>query len=122
MWKALVVLTAVAALLPACGGDDGSSEGCADLTDEEPGFTITITNRAFHPACFTATASQGISVVNEDEVDHTFTMVGSQINLPIAAGEIYNGPDPISGAVEPGTYGFVCMIHPQMTGDATIIE
>ncbi len=122
MRKALVVLMAVAALLPACGDDGGSSEDCANLTSEEPGFTITIARLAFYPACFKATASQGISVVNEDDVGHTFTMVGTQINIPIAPGEIFNGPEPISGAVEPGTYEFVCTIHPQMTGEATIVE
>jgi plastocyanin len=149
MRKALVVLTAVAALLPACGGEDdggttaatgetaatgatgatatgatadtGPSADSADLTGEGDVFTVTIADFTFDPNCFIASASQGITVVNEDDVGHTFTMVGTDINVPIAAGETFNG-EPIAGAVEPGTYEFVCTIHPQMTGEVTVVE
>lgn len=148
MRKALLVLAAVAALLPACGGDDdggttaatgdtavetgatgataetgatGDASGdCVDLTGEGDVFTVTIADFTFDPACFTASASQGITVVNEDDVGHTFTMVGTDINVPIAGGETFNG-EPIAGVVEPGTYEFVCTIHPQMTGEATVV-
>ena len=104
-------------------GDDRDrpSADCVDLTGEGEVFTITIANLAFDPACFTASASQGISVVNEDDVGHTFTMVGTDINVPIAVGETFNG-EPISGVVEPGTYDLVCTIHPQLTGEVTVVE
>jgi plastocyanin len=148
MRKALLVLTAVAALLPACGGDDDggttaatgdtaaetgatgatsetgatgdAAADCPDLTGEGDVFTVTIADFTFDPNCFTASASQGITVVNEDDVGHTFTMVGTDINVPIAGGETFNG-EPIAGAVEPGTYEFVCTIHPQMTGEVTVV-
>jgi plastocyanin len=148
MRKALLVLAAVAALLPACGGDDDggstaatgdtaaetgaagatsetgatgdASADCPDLTGEGDVFTVTIADFTFDPNCFTASASQGITVVNEDDVGHTFTMVGTDINVPIAGGETFNG-EAIGGAVEPGTYEFVCTIHPQMTGEATVV-
>ena len=148
MRKAMVLLATLGVLLPACGGDDdggstaatgetsttgatgatatgpttetGPSADCADLTGEGDVFTVTIADFTFDPACFTASASQGITVVNEDDVGHTFTMVGTDINVPIAGGETFNG-DPISGVVEPGTYEVVCTIHPQMTGEATVV-
>ena len=148
MRKALLVLTAITVLLPACGGDDdggstaatgetaaetgatgatsetgatgGASADCPDLTGEGDFFTVTIADFTFDPNCFTASASQGITVVNEDDVGHTFTMVGTDINVPIAGGDTFNG-EPISGAVEPGTYEFVCTIHPQMTGEVTVV-
>ena len=143
MRKALVVLTAVAFLLPACGDDDGggttaatgdtaeatgstsetgatgdASADCPDLTGEGDAFTVTIADFTFDPNCFTASASQGITVVNEDDVGHTFTMVGTDINVPIAAGQTFEG-EPV--AIEPGTYEFVCTIHPQMTGEVTVV-
>jgi plastocyanin len=145
MRKAMVVLAALGVLLAACGGDDDggpttagaetgatgatsetgatgdASADCVDLTGEGDVFTVTIADFTFDPNCFTASASQGIKVVNEDDVGHTFTMVGTDINAPIAAGETFNG-DPISGVVEPGTYEFVCTIHPQMTGEVTVVE
>ena len=32
----------------------------------------------------------------------------------------FNGA-PITGVVEPGTYGLVCTIHPAMTGEVTVV-
>jgi len=133
MRKSIFVLVGALALsLAGCSSDDGSGEtgatggetgagggDCVDLTGEGPVFTITISDFAFDPSCFTASASQGISVVNEDGADHTFTMVGTQIDVPVPAGETFNG-EPISGVVEPGTYDLMCKIHPTMTGQVTV--
>jgi plastocyanin len=101
-------------------GSTGSTAGgdCADLTGEGATFTITIADFAFDPNCFTASASQGITIVNQDDADHTFTIPDTQVDVPIAAGETFNGE---SGAVEPGTYDFLCTIHPTMTGQVTVV-
>jgi len=148
MRKLMFVLVGVAVIvLTACGSDEGGgtaastggttastgstaatgsnagetgNEDCADLTGEGAMFTITIADIAYDPPCFTASASQGISIVNQDDVDHTFTMTGTQIDVPVAAGETFNG-EPIAGAVEPGTYDFLCTIHPEMTGQVTVV-
>jgi plastocyanin len=58
--------------------------------------------------------------VNQDDADHTFTIPDMQIDVPIAAGQTFNG-EPISGAVEQGTYDFLCTIHPTTTGQVTIV-
>ena len=136
MSRLVVVLGAVCALgLTACSSDDGGaatgsetgSTGttengvCVDLTGEGATFTITISDFAFDPNCFTASASQGISIENQDAADHTFTVTGTDIDVPIAAGQTFNG-EPISGAVSPGTYDFLCTLHPTMTGQVTIVE
>jgi plastocyanin len=130
----VVVLVAVCALgLTACSSDDGGGAtgsetgttgtdgACADLTGEGETFTITISDFAFDPNCFTASASQGISIENQDAADHTFTITGTDVDVPIAAGQTFNG-EPISGAVSPGTYDFLCTLHPTMTGQVTIVE
>src|SRR3990172_91053 len=124
MRKSVFMVVAVLALgLAACSSDDGGGEtgvtggetgaatggtgatggDCVDLTGEGAVFTITISDFAFVPNCFTASAAQGITVVNEDSADHTFTMVGTPINAPIAAGGTFSG-DPITSVVAPGTY------------------
>jgi plastocyanin len=135
MRKLVLVLVAVCALgLTACSSDDGGGTtgaetgtgttehgDCVDLTGEGATFTITISNFAFDPNCFTASASQGISIVNQDVADHTFTINGTDVDVPIAAGQTFNG-EPISGAVSPGTYDFLCTLHPTMTGQVTIVE
>ena len=136
MRKFVFVLVAVCALgLTACSSDDdggttgaetGTTEttgndGCVDLTGEGATFTITIADFAFRPNCFTSRASQGISIENQDAAAHTFTVTGTDIDVPIAAGQTFNG-EPISGAVSPGTYDFLCTLHPTMTGQVTIVE
>ena len=130
MRKLVFVLVGVFALgLTACSSDDGGgstgaetggTDGveCADLTGEGSTFTITIADFAFDPNCFTASASQGITIVNQDDADHTFTIPDTQVDVPIAAGETFNGE---SRAVEPGTYDFLCTLHPTMTGQVTVV-
>ena len=144
MRKLAIVLGAVFALTAAtCGGDSGEdAEGpgvtaatgtthetgataptganCVDLTGEGVAFTIRLEKNAFVPNCFTASASQGITIVNEDGAPHTFTMPQTEVNIPIAAGATFNG-EPIAGIVEPGTYDFMCTIHPAMTGEVTVV-
>ena len=133
MSRLVVVLVAVCALgLTACSSDDGGGAtgsetgtnrngACTDLTGEGSTFTITISDFAFDSNCFTASASQGISIENQDAADHTFTVTGTDIDVPIGAGQTFNG-EPISGAVSPGTYDFLCTLHPTMTGQVTIVE
>ena len=135
MRKSMFLMVAVLALtVAACSSDDGGEATgtetgattgatggeCVDLTGEGAVFTITISDFAFVPDCFTASAAQGITVVNEDSADHTFTMVGTPIDAPIAAGGTFSG-DPITGVVAPGTYDLLCTIHPTMTGEVTVV-
>jgi plastocyanin len=55
-----------------------------------------------------------------DDADHTFTIPDTQIDVPIAAGETFNG-EPVSGVVEAGTYDLLCTLHPTMTGQVTFV-
>ena len=135
MRKLVFVLVGVFAVgLTACSSDDGggstgtetgstgstAGSDCADLTGEGATFTITIADFAFDPNCFTASASQGISIVNQDDADHTFTVPDTSIDVPISAGETFNG-EPLAGGIEPGTYDFLCTLHPTMTGQITVV-
>lgn len=126
-----VLATATALALSACGGDDGGgsaessgatagggSSDCMDLSSGDI-FTITISNFAFEPDCFTAKTTQAITIENKDGADHTFTINGTQVDVTIAAGETFNG-EPVSGVLEPGTYDFRCRFHPSMTGTVTV--
>jgi plastocyanin len=130
-----VLVTVLALALVACGGDEeepaatggtGSTTGtgstgstdCPDLSAGDT-FTITIANLAFEPDCLTARAAQGITIANEDSVEHTFTIDGTPIDVTIAGGETFDG-EPVSGVVAPGTYDFSCRIHPSMTGSIAV--
>jgi plastocyanin len=112
---------------PAATGDTGATTGatgatgagdCVDLASGDV-FTITISDLAFHPDCLSARAAQSIAIVNEDSVDHTFTIDGTPIDVTISGGDTFNG-EPVTGVLEPGTYDFHCRIHPSMTGTITV--
>ncbi|HYG70906.1 MAG TPA: cupredoxin domain-containing protein [Actinomycetota bacterium] len=122
--KLIPLLASLAFVLAACGGGGGDAtggadDGCVDLTGSET-FTVTMRDSVFEPSCFTASASQGITLVNEDGLPHTFTLEDTEIDVEIAADETFDG-EAVSGVVEPGTYDLVCRIHPQMTGEVTIV-
>jgi len=114
----------IAFVAAACGGgssDGGEGGDCVDLSTGGETFTVRIANFAFAPSCFTASASQGISIVNEDGADHTFTLRGTGIDVRVPGEETVEG-EPVSGVVAPGTYDLVCTLHPEMTGDVTVVE
>jgi plastocyanin len=140
MRKPLIVLGAVLALtVAACGGDGGqdperprttaatgatgaTGANCVDLTGEGVAFTIRLEKNEFVPNCFTASASQGITIVNADTVLHNFTIQGTSISVDIPPGDEFNG-DPITGVVDPGLYVLVCLYHlPGMMGEITVVE
>jgi plastocyanin len=100
----------------------GSASGCTeanavDLTADNP-FTITVKNLAFSPDCFKAASASSITIVNNDGVDHTFTIDGTQVDAPLPAGQTFNGESP---GLAPGTYAFHCKIHPAMTGTVIVV-
>ncbi len=100
----------------------GSASGCTDanavdLTADNP-FTITVKDFAFNPNCFKAASTSSITIVNNDSVDHTFTIDGTQVDAPLPAGQTFNGE---SAGLAAGTYQFHCKIHPQMTGSVIVV-
>jgi len=114
------ILAALALAVTGCGDDTGGDE-CVDLSGEGETFTVRMADFEFQPSCFTASASQSVELVNEDEAIHSFTLQDTAVNVEIPGGETVEGA-PVSGVVEPGTYDLVCTFHPEMTGEVTVAE
>ena len=113
MTKALLATAVVLALTgAACGGSGGgggrdcTSENATKLTG-----TLTIKNFAFSSNCFSVASGSTISVANGDARAHNFTVRGTDVAVPLPGGESGKATAPA-----PGTYDFVCTIHPGMTG------
>jgi len=110
MTKPLFATLVVLALtVPACGsggGTDCTSENATNLTG-----TLTVKDSAFSPNCFSVASGATISVSNGDPLGHNFTVKDTDVAVPLprdGTGE--------ATAPAPGTYDFVCTIHPAMTG------
>ena len=126
MKRKLVLVLATTVLLAgaACGGDDGGSEGntTTESENESSGggsVSLTAADFAFEPSDLSAAAGDSIEFTNDDDAPHTFTAEDAGIDEEVDAG----GSTTISLAdVEPGTYDYVCKIHPNMTGTLEVTE
>ncbi len=99
------------------GGGATTQPTGTDPTDTEGGGdeqTLTISGFAF-PENLTVAAGSPISVVNEDDADHTVTAEDGTFDMDIAGGETAE-----LVIDEPGTYKYVCNIHPQMEGTIVV--
>ena len=101
-------LAAVALLAAACGGGDG---GGGETTD-----TVTMVDNEFQPADFTA-ASDTLTVTNDGQALHSFTVPDGDIDQDVQAGE--SAEIDVSG-LPSGTSDLECKYHPEMTGSITV--
>jgi plastocyanin len=148
--KVLVIFAALV-ILPACGSDDGGTgattaettvtssnggtaatgptattgpkEECIDLTGEGSSFTVVLRDDVFEPSCFTASASQAITLENQGIALHSFTMKGTPIDVDVEGGDSFNG-EPLAGVVAAGTYDLFCRYHQDvgMVGVVTVVK
>jgi plastocyanin len=107
----LAVLLAVVVLGgAACSSDGGSSDGG---TGDQ---TITIKDLAFHPTTLTVSGPTTIEVVNQDSVEHSFTLDDGSVNQDVQAGQS------ATVTIDPAaSIGWHCEFHPDsMTGAITV--
>ena len=129
MKKKLMVGAATLLLLlgAACGGDDDTDSGddstgtTTETTEEEGGGSVELTaaNFAFEPSDLSAAAGDTIEFTNDDDAPHTFTSDDAGVDEEVEPG----GSTTIDLAdVEPGTYDYICKIHPDMKGTLEVTE
>ena len=110
MTKALLVTVVVLALTgAACGGGGGSD--CTSANASKLTRTLTVKDSAFSPNCFSVASGSTISVANGDPLGHNFTVKDTDVVVPLPRGGTGEATAPA-----PGTYDFVCTIHPGMKG------
>jgi plastocyanin len=104
-FAAIAILTTVAA---ACSSDDGGDTGGGTATGSG-GPTVTMKDIAFDPTTLTVTAGQDttIQLVNEDGVEHSFTLDDDSASQDVEGGESSSVTINVSE-----TIGWHCEYHP----------
>ncbi len=107
-WLMLATVAALLALaLSACGTDEASSAATAADPD---GPTVTIEDLEFAPETLTVEAGDTVTWVwNDGAIDHDVAEDGfkSEVMSEGTFSHRFN---------EPGTYDYICNLHPNMTG------
>lgn len=109
-----------AAPAPGGGGECGA--------DGEIALDIVASGIAWDTTCLVAPAGEPFTVTvdnQDDGIPHNFDLLAEEGGDQIAATEVAPGPitesldvDPL----DPGTYFYVCDVHPTMTGDLVAVE
>jgi plastocyanin len=102
-----VALAAIALLAAAsCSGDDGDG---GDASGSTGGPTVTMKDLAFDPTTLTVTAGQDttIQLVNEDGVEHSFTLDDDSASQDVEGGEEASVTINVSESI-----GWHCEYHP----------
>ena len=137
MRRVAPILFVVGVLLTSCGEDEPtvgpqpappavSPSPTASPTPTPvsgPVFELTETDFEFVPSVFAMRTDQNITIVNEGQTVHNFTIEGTVADIDTPAGET-TALEAIGGAAEPGTYNLFCKYHRSqgMTGTIYIVQ
>jgi plastocyanin len=114
---ALIVLAATALLVGAVialvDERDASPPAAAGAGGPD---AVTISDFSFTPADLTVPAGATVTWTNDDDFAHTVTSSDGLFD----SGELAGGQTFEFTFTEPGTYPYVCNIHPNMTATVTV--
>ncbi len=124
----LAAVLAAGALLGACGGDDASDADSAQpapAAAAEPGAaaveaaTVTAERSRFAPRDVTVAAGGEVTFRNLDAAAHTVTSAEGAA-LAFDSGDLAEGDEFVQRFDEPGSYPYLCVIHPTMKGTVVV--
>ena len=115
---AVVAIVPVVALIAVFVTDVLSGNGGATAQSAASPDTVNIKNFSFSPNRITVRAGVPITVVNDDNVTHTFTANGGAFDT----GDLGSDHRDHVTVQRAGTYAFHCEIHPFMTGTARVSQ
>jgi plastocyanin len=114
--RTVVVAGVLLVALAACGDGDGTSDDAGATEEAGGGAELVIVDFGFEPDTLEVADGTTIEVVNEDAVSHTVTAEDGSFDVRLAGGGNRMSITPDG----PGTYPFVCTIHPSMTGTLVV--
>lgn len=116
---AAALLAGCSASRPAAGSGTGMSMGSASVTAPAApvsGNQVNIDGFAFAPATLTVTAGTTVTWTNRDEEPHTVAASDGSFHSPgMGTGATFTHT-----FADPGTFDYVCSIHPMMHGTVVV--
>lgn len=101
-------------LLSACGGGGDTGSG-ADVG--AGAVSVSIADNTYAPADMSVDVGGTVTWTNEDEAPHTVTF---DDDGPAGSGQLGQGDSFDTTFDTPGTYRYVCAVHPDMTASVTV--
>lgn len=94
-----------------------SASAAPSATASTAAVTVMIQNFLFAPEDLTVAPGATVTVVNQDTANHTLTAKDHSFDTGNIPG---NGTGAFTAPTKPGTYPYICAIHPFMTGTLTV--
>jgi plastocyanin len=127
----ILLLSPMVVMLPGCGGNaEGTNPAGGDAAANAPagegaGSTvsaeakqISIDNFKYIPDTLTVPAGTKVTWTNHDDMPHTVTSTSKPKTLDSDA---LDTDDQFSHVfAEPGTYAYLCTVHPKMSGQVIV--
>jgi len=110
---ALIAALGAAVSYGSAAASTGDAGGGTSVISTNLPDTVVIKNFAFGPATMTVAPGTKITVVNQDRAPHTVTAVNKSFDTGTIAG---GKSGQITAPSTPGTYPYICTIHPSMAG------
>lgn len=103
---------------PAMPGMDMPTAATGAPAAPVAGNAVSIKNFAFAPAALTVKVGTTVTWTNQDGDAHTVTSQGS--GGPLSSAALSTGQNYSYTFTKPGTYAYLCTIHPFMTATVTV--
>jgi plastocyanin len=118
MRRLLPALLLLPLVLAACGGGDGGGGGgsekgaASDQACASDAVVVHMKDIQFDPEKATAKAGQAVCWVNDEDIQHDVSAENGAFESDLyGKGKTYT-----TTVADPGTIGYVCTVHPNMTG------
>lgn len=116
---ALLVVAATAAL-GACGADDAPTAADSPPAEDERAqpVVVAIEQSRYERRTVMVRAGTAVTFRNLDLAAHTVT--SPEDGTPFDSGDLAEGEELVARLDEPGTYEYLCEIHPTMRGTVVV--
>lgn len=115
------LLILAASLAAGCGASNGAASSSPATTAAAGGVEVSITNFAFAPRTVTVKAGTTVTWTNHDGVVHDVRWQSGALpaSPPLSPGG-GGGASWSHTFASPGTFSYICGIHPSMTGSVVV--